>query len=152
MSAFKGQMIHFPYLFYLPVDHFTKHSFHLYILHTFLQIYECIVRYSFESKCFCLLNCRIDGTLSVHVQHYSSRTYIRSVYFSVDALLQGLCILSGFFYNGLQLTRKLLSKGFFRKSLLSLLRFFGRHHDLVDHYEIFISQTTMNISQWSTKS
>ena len=51
-----------------------------------------------------------------------------------------------FIDRGLQLTRKLLSQGFLRERLeSSLLKFFGRHHDLVDRYEIFISQMTMDI-------
>ena len=50
----------------------------------------------------------------------------------------------------LQLTIKLLSQGFFRERLESSLRkFFGRHHDLVDRYEISISQMTMDIFRLS---
>ena len=48
-----------------------------------------------------------------------------------------------FIDKGLQVTRKLLSQG------LSLRKFFGRHHDLVDRYEISISQMTIDISLMS---
>jgi hypothetical protein len=55
-----------------------------------------------------------------------------------------------FIDRGLQLTRKLLSQGFLRERLESSLRkFFGRHHDLVDRYEISISQMTMDIFRLS---
>jgi len=55
-----------------------------------------------------------------------------------------------FIDRGLQLTRKLLSQGFLREKLQSSLRmFFGRHHDLVDRYEISISQITMDIFRLS---
>ena len=51
---------------------------------------------------------------------------------------------------GLQLTRKLLNQGFLRERIESSPRkFFGRHHDLVDRYEISISQMTMDIIRLS---
>jgi hypothetical protein len=47
---------------------------------------------------------------------------------------------------GLLLTRKLLNKGFLLVKLKSLLRtFYGRHHDLVDGYEINVSQKTTDM-------
>ena len=42
-------------------------------------------------------------------------------------------------------THKMLKQGYFSPSLRSLWTFFGRHHDLVDRYEIFISQMTMDL-------
>ena len=52
--------------------------------------------------------------------------------------------------SGLQLTIKLLSQVFLRERLESSLRkFFGRYHDLVDRYEISISQMTMDIFRLS---
>ena len=47
---------------------------------------------------------------------------------------------------GLLLTRKLLNKGFFLVKLKSSLRkFYGRHHDLVDRYGIYVSQMTTDM-------
>ena len=44
------------------------------------------------------------------------------------------------------LTRKLLNQGFPLVKLKSSLRKnFGRHHDLVDHYEMSVSQMTMDM-------
>ena len=46
-----------------------------------------------------------------------------------------------FLDRGLLLTRKLLNQGFLLVKLKSSLRkFYGRHHDLVDHYGISVSQ------------
>jgi hypothetical protein len=51
-----------------------------------------------------------------------------------------------FLDRGLLLTRKLLNQGFLLVKLKSLLRkFYGRHHDLVDHYGISVSQITMDM-------
>ena len=51
-----------------------------------------------------------------------------------------------FLDRGLLLTRKLLNQGFLLVKLKSSLRkFYGRHHDLVDHYGISVSQMTMNM-------
>jgi hypothetical protein len=48
-----------------------------------------------------------------------------------------------FLDRGLLLTRKLLNQGFLLVKLKSSLRkFYGRHHDLVDRYEISVSQMT----------
>jgi hypothetical protein len=48
-----------------------------------------------------------------------------------------------FIDRGLLLTRKLLNQGFFLVKLKSSLRkCYGRHHDLVDRYEISMSQKT----------
>ena len=48
-----------------------------------------------------------------------------------------------FLDRGLLLTRKLLNQGFLLVKLKSSLRkCYGRHHDLVDHYGIFVSQMT----------
>jgi len=41
--------------------------------------------------------------------------------------------------------QKLLKQGYVAHRLKSSLqRFYGRHHNLVDHYEIFIFQITMD--------
>jgi hypothetical protein len=51
-----------------------------------------------------------------------------------------------FIDRGLQLTRQLLNQGFYLVKLKSSLRkFYGRHHDLVDRYEIYMSQQTTDI-------
>ena len=51
-----------------------------------------------------------------------------------------------FLDRGLLLTRKLLNQGFFLVKLKSSLRkFYGRHHDLVDHYGISVSQMTTDM-------
>jgi hypothetical protein len=51
-----------------------------------------------------------------------------------------------FLDRGLLLTRKLLNKGFFLVKLKSSLRkFYGRHHDLVDRYGIYVSQMTTDM-------
>ena len=47
---------------------------------------------------------------------------------------------------GLLLTRKLLNQGFLLvKMQSSLLRFYGRHHDLVDYYGIYVSKMTTDM-------
>ena len=47
---------------------------------------------------------------------------------------------------GLLLTRKLLDQGFLLVKLMSSLRkFYGRYHDLVDHYGISVSQITTDM-------
>jgi hypothetical protein len=51
-----------------------------------------------------------------------------------------------FINRGLLLTRKLPNKGFLLVKLKLLLRkVYGRHHDLVDRYEIPVSQTTTDM-------
>ena len=51
-----------------------------------------------------------------------------------------------FLDRGLLLTRKLLNQGFLLVKLKSSLRkFYGRHHDLVDCYGIFVSQMTTDM-------
>ena len=51
-----------------------------------------------------------------------------------------------FLDRGLLLTRKLLNQGFLLFRLKSSLRkFYGRHHDLVDCYRIYVSQMTTNM-------
>jgi hypothetical protein len=48
--------------------------------------------------------------------------------------------------RGLLLTRKLLNQGFLLVKLKSSLRkFYGRHHDLVDRYGIYVSQMTTDM-------
>ena len=44
------------------------------------------------------------------------------------------------------LTQKLLKQGYVTPRLKSSLQtFYGRHHEMVDHYDISISQMTMDI-------
>ena len=51
-----------------------------------------------------------------------------------------------FLDRGLLPTRKLLNQGFLLVKLQSSLRkFYGRHHDLVDRYGIFVSQLTTDM-------
>jgi hypothetical protein len=51
-----------------------------------------------------------------------------------------------FLDRGLLLTRKLLKQGFLLVMLKSSLgKFYGRHHDLVDRYEISVSQMTTDM-------
>jgi hypothetical protein len=51
-----------------------------------------------------------------------------------------------FLDRGLMLTKKLPNQGFLLVKLKSSLRkFYGRHHDLVDRYGIFVSQITTDI-------
>jgi hypothetical protein len=51
-----------------------------------------------------------------------------------------------FFDRGFLLTRKLLNQGFFLAKLQSSLRkFYGRHHDLVNRYGIFVLQMTTDM-------
>jgi hypothetical protein len=48
--------------------------------------------------------------------------------------------------RGLLLTRKLLYQGFLLIKLKSsLLKYYGRHHDLVDRYGIYVSQMTTDM-------
>ena len=50
------------------------------------------------------------------------------------------------FWTAQLLTKKLLRQGYVAPSLKSSLqKFYGRHHNLVDHYEISISQMTMDL-------
>jgi hypothetical protein len=49
-------------------------------------------------------------------------------------------------HRGLLLTRKLLNQGFLLVKLKSSLRkLYGRHHDLVDRYGIYVSQMTTDM-------
>jgi hypothetical protein len=58
-----------------------------------------------------------------------------------------------FLDRGLLLTRKLLNQGFSLVKLKSSLRkFYGRHHDLVDHYGISLSQMTTDMFHLSVLS
>jgi len=51
-----------------------------------------------------------------------------------------------FLDKGLLLTMKLLNQGFLLVMLKSSLRqFCGRHHDLVDHYRISVSQIAIDM-------
>jgi hypothetical protein len=51
-----------------------------------------------------------------------------------------------FFNRGLLQTGKLLNQGFLLVKLKSSLRkFYDRHHDLVDHYRIYVSQMATDI-------
>ena len=53
---------------------------------------------------------------------------------------------SDFLDRGLLLTNKLLNQGFRTERLKSSLRkFYGRHHDLVDRYEVTVSQMTKDL-------
>ena len=55
-----------------------------------------------------------------------------------------------FLHRGLLLTRELLHHGFIEIKLKSILRkFYGRDHDLVDRYRIFVSQTTTDVLRLS---
>ena len=57
------------------------------------------------------------------------------------------CFYDNFFNTGLLLTRKLLNQGFLLAKLKSSLRnFYGRHHDLINRYGIFVSQMTTDMS------
>ena len=56
-----------------------------------------------------------------------------------------------FLDRGLLLTRKLLNQGFLLVKLKSSLRkFYGRHHDLVDRYEISVSPNHQVLSSFTT--
>ena len=51
-----------------------------------------------------------------------------------------------FLDRGLLLTRKLLNQGFLLAKLKSSFRkFYSRHHDLVDHYGMYVSQMTTDM-------
>ena len=53
---------------------------------------------------------------------------------------------SDFLERGQLLSQKLLSQGYVKPRLESSLRkFYGRHHELVDHYGISVSQMTVDI-------
>ena len=53
---------------------------------------------------------------------------------------------SDFLERAQLLSQKLLSQGYVKPKLESLLRkFYGRHHELVDHYGISVSQMTMDM-------
>jgi hypothetical protein len=49
-----------------------------------------------------------------------------------------------FLDSGLLLTSKLLNQRFLSVKS-SLVKFYGRHHDLVNHYGIYVSQMTMDM-------
>jgi hypothetical protein len=56
------------------------------------------------------------------------------------------CSYQDFLDRGLLLTRKLLNQGFLLANVKSSLRkFYCRHHDLVDHYGISVSQMTTDM-------
>lgn len=49
-----------------------------------------------------------------------------------------------FLERGLLLSQKLLSQGFVREWLASSLRtFYGRHHELIDRYNVTVTQMTL---------
>ena len=53
-----------------------------------------------------------------------------------------------FLERGVLLSRKLLSQGFARQRLLSSLRkFYGRHHELIDRYNVTVTQMTLDLFQ-----
>ena len=53
---------------------------------------------------------------------------------------------SDFLERGQLLSQKLLSQGYVKPRLESSLRkFYGRHHELVDHYGISVSQMTIDM-------
>ena len=56
-----------------------------------------------------------------------------------------------FLDRGLLLTRKLLNQGFLLVKLMksSLVKFYDRHHDLVNRYGISVSQMTTNMFHMS---
>ena len=55
-----------------------------------------------------------------------------------------------FLYRGLLLTRKLLNQEFQMVKLkLSIRKFYGRHHELVDRYGITVSQMISNMFRMS---
>ena len=57
---------------------------------------------------------------------------------------------SDFLERGQLLSQKLLSQGYAKPRLESSLRkFYGRHHELVNHYGISVSRMTMDMFVWS---
>jgi hypothetical protein len=65
------------------------------------------------------------------------------IYLSFDEIFMSLWILSLFFFQrGLLLTMKLLNQWFLKSSLRLL---YGRHHDFVNCYGIYVSQITTHI-------
>ena len=75
---------------------------------------------------------------SIYMWQHSNNTCIWSILISVDTVFQS------WFLWGLLLTRKILSQGFLLVKLKSSLqKFYGCHHDLVDHYFVeYLSQIT----------
>ena len=67
-------------------------------------------------------------TNTYHIDHASSKT-----------LINGRMRYQDFLDRGLLLTRKLLNHRFL------LVKFYGRHHDLVDRYGISVSQMTTDM-------
>jgi len=86
-----------------------------------------IVKFLFVSS-----NIPVSPTYGVYISQLIrySRTYAKYSYFLDITQL---------------LTKELLMQGYVTLRLKSSLhKFYGRHHDLVDRYEISISQMTMN--------
>ena len=75
----------------------------------------------------------------VYVATFQQHQHVEYIYFSID-----------FFDRWLLLTRKLLKQGFLLVKLKSSLRnFYGRHHDMVNHYGISVSQMTTDMFRFS---
>jgi hypothetical protein len=78
-------------------------------------------------------------TFHLYVATFQQHLHVEYIYFSID-----------FFDRWLLLTRKLLKQGFLLVKLKwSLRNFYGRHHDLVNHYGISVSQMTTDIFRFS---
>jgi hypothetical protein len=60
-------------------------------------------------------------------------------------VIPGIVPITVIFWTAKLLTQKLLKKGYVATRLKSLQKLYGRHHNLVDRYEISISQMTMNL-------
>jgi hypothetical protein len=76
-----------------------------------------------------------------HATHYGPRLLFS--YYNLKTIHGSY---QNFLDRALLLTRKLLNQGFLLVMLKSSLRkFYGRHHDLVDRYGIYVSQMTTDM-------
>ena len=71
---------------------------------------------------------------------------IRSIHSQLIRYSRACVSYLDFLDKGLLLTNKLLNQGFLTKRLKSSLgKFYGRHHDFIDWYEVTVSQMTKDL-------
>ena len=79
-------------------------------------------------------------------QQYTVCASIRRLRITVNPLCQSLFKLSGLMERGKVLTTKLLSQGYQKTKLVATLKkFYGRHHDLVNPYNVAVSRIVSDV-------
>ena len=85
-----------------------------------------------------------NSQLLIHQQQYSSSIW--SLHVTIHTLFWGLCPVQWFFGQSELLTQTLLGQRYVTPKLKSSQhKFYGRRHELVDHYKIYISQMSIDL-------